>query len=122
MERDPGQDPDLCLQGIFFPLGDFVCFSNAGLQVAGQSGQSGACVTKRGSSTAAGTARCTARTLLSVSGTARSTKIASIMKSRVRTVSLRREAEGGPVQESSSCPDCPTRLRFSPLQTGFGCF
>lgn len=32
MERDPGQDPDKCLQGIFFLLGDYVflCWISGG--------------------------------------------------------------------------------------------
>lgn len=71
-----------------------VCFPDLGFQVAGQSGQSGACVMKRASNTAAVTARYTAQTLLSASETARSTKIACIMKFLVCTVSLRRERVG----------------------------
>lgn len=70
------------------------CFPDLGFQVAGQSGQSGACVMKRASNTAAVIARYTAQTLLSVSETARSTKIACIMKFLVRTVSWRRERVG----------------------------
>ena len=68
-----------------------VCFPDLGFQVAGQSGQSGACVMKRASNTAAVTARYTAQTLLSASETARSTKIACIMKFLVCTVSSKRE-------------------------------
>lgn len=30
--------------------------------------------------------------------------------------------QGGPVRESSSCLDCQTRLRFSLLKIGLGCF
>lgn len=70
------------------------CFLDLGFQVAGQSGQSGACVTKRAYSTAAVTVRYTTQTLPSASETAHSTRIASIMKFLVRTVSSRRERVG----------------------------
>lgn len=71
-----------------------VCFPDLGFQVAGQSGQSGACVMKRASNTAAVTAKYTAQTLLSASETAHSTKSACIMKFLVCTVSSRRERVG----------------------------
>ena len=78
-------------KGSFSFLVTSVCFPDLGFQVAGQSGQSGACVMKRASNTAAVTARYTAQTHLSASETARSTKIACIMKFLVCTVSSKRE-------------------------------
>lgn len=62
--------------------------------MAGQSGQSGACVMKRASSIAAVTVRYTAQTLLSALETAHSTKIACIMKFLVCTMSLKMERVG----------------------------
>lgn len=67
-----------------------VYFLDPGFQVAGQSGQSGACAMKRASSTAAATARCTARTPPSVLETALSTRIACTMKFLVCILSSRR--------------------------------
>lgn len=100
-ERGPGQDLDILQHRRnvvsardSFLLGDIVCFPDLGFQVAGRSGQSGACVMKRASNTAAVIVRYTAQTLLSALETARSTRIACIMKFLVRTVSSRRERVG----------------------------
>lgn len=71
-----------------------VCFLDLGIKVAGQSGQSGACVMKRASSIAAVTVMYTAQTLLSALGTAHNTKIACIMKFLVCTMPLKRERVG----------------------------